>query len=106
MNEPTTNTVAAADCRQHPESQQPQACPSLRYLICQITATLLLAVAVAVAAWLLLRPTMQPPAAAGATAAPWVGTDTTEQALHRVKQWTFADALPHLTQPAHCAGPA
>ena len=31
---------------------------------------------------------------------PWVmGTDTMEQALERVKQWTLADALPHLTQP-------
>jgi dipeptidyl aminopeptidase/acylaminoacyl peptidase len=31
---------------------------------------------------------------------PWVmGTDTMEQALDRVKQWTLADALPHLTQP-------
>jgi deazaflavin-dependent oxidoreductase (nitroreductase family) len=31
---------------------------------------------------------------------PWVmGTDTMEQALNRVKQWTLADALPHLTQP-------
>jgi fermentation-respiration switch protein FrsA (DUF1100 family) len=31
---------------------------------------------------------------------PWVlGTVTMEQALERVKQWTLADALPHLTQP-------
>jgi dipeptidyl aminopeptidase/acylaminoacyl peptidase len=31
---------------------------------------------------------------------PWVmGTETMEQALERVKQWTLADALPRLTQP-------
>jgi dienelactone hydrolase len=31
---------------------------------------------------------------------PWVmGTETMEQALERVKQWTLADAIPHLTQP-------
>jgi fermentation-respiration switch protein FrsA (DUF1100 family) len=31
---------------------------------------------------------------------PWVtGTDTMDQALSRVTQWTLADALPHLTQP-------
>jgi fermentation-respiration switch protein FrsA (DUF1100 family) len=31
---------------------------------------------------------------------PWVmGTDTMEAALERVKQWTLADAMPHLTQP-------
>jgi alpha-beta hydrolase superfamily lysophospholipase len=31
---------------------------------------------------------------------PWVmGTATMEQALERVKEWTLADALPHLTQP-------
>jgi dipeptidyl aminopeptidase/acylaminoacyl peptidase len=31
---------------------------------------------------------------------PWVmGTDTMQQALDRVQQWTLADALPHLTQP-------
>jgi dipeptidyl aminopeptidase/acylaminoacyl peptidase len=31
---------------------------------------------------------------------PWVmGTDTMEQALERVKQWTLAEAMPHLTQP-------
>ncbi|MFJ4654705.1 alpha/beta hydrolase [Nocardia sp. NPDC088792] len=31
---------------------------------------------------------------------PWVmGTETMEQALQRVQQWTLADALPHLTQP-------
>ncbi|MEU2871946.1 alpha/beta fold hydrolase [Streptomyces olivoreticuli] len=31
---------------------------------------------------------------------PWVmGTETMEQALERVKQWTLRDALPHLTQP-------
>jgi alpha-beta hydrolase superfamily lysophospholipase len=31
---------------------------------------------------------------------PWVmGTDTMDQALDRVTQWTLADALPHLTQP-------
>jgi fermentation-respiration switch protein FrsA (DUF1100 family) len=28
-----------------------------------------------------------------------MGTDTMQQALNRVKQWTLADALPHLTQP-------
>jgi hypothetical protein len=28
-----------------------------------------------------------------------VGTETMEQALERVKQWTLADAIPHLTQP-------
>jgi fermentation-respiration switch protein FrsA (DUF1100 family) len=28
-----------------------------------------------------------------------MGTDTMEQALERVKQWTLEDALPHLTQP-------
>lgn len=31
---------------------------------------------------------------------PWVmGTDTMEQALQRVKQWTLVDAMPHVTQP-------
>jgi esterase/lipase len=31
---------------------------------------------------------------------PWVmGTDTMEAALERVKQWTLAEAMPHLTQP-------
>lgn len=31
---------------------------------------------------------------------PWVmGTDTMEEALARVKQWTLVDAMPHLTQP-------
>jgi alpha-beta hydrolase superfamily lysophospholipase len=31
---------------------------------------------------------------------PWViGTDTMEEALVRVKEWTLADAMPHLTQP-------
>jgi len=31
---------------------------------------------------------------------PWVmGTETMEQALERVKQWTLVDAIPHLTQP-------
>jgi dipeptidyl aminopeptidase/acylaminoacyl peptidase len=31
---------------------------------------------------------------------PWVmGTDTMEQALERVKQWTLVDAMPQLTQP-------
>ncbi len=31
---------------------------------------------------------------------PWVmGTDTMEAALERVRQWTLADAMPHLTQP-------
>jgi dipeptidyl aminopeptidase/acylaminoacyl peptidase len=31
---------------------------------------------------------------------PWVmGTDTMEQALARVRQYTLADAMPHLTQP-------
>jgi dienelactone hydrolase len=31
---------------------------------------------------------------------PWVmGTETMEQALERVKQWTLLDAIPHLTQP-------
>jgi dipeptidyl aminopeptidase/acylaminoacyl peptidase len=31
---------------------------------------------------------------------PWVmGTDTMEQAVNRVKHWTLADTLPHLTQP-------
>ncbi len=30
----------------------------------------------------------------------WVmGTDTMEAALERVRQWTLADAMPHLTQP-------
>jgi alpha-beta hydrolase superfamily lysophospholipase len=30
---------------------------------------------------------------------PWVlGTDTMEQALERVKEWTLAEAMPHLTQ--------
>lgn len=31
---------------------------------------------------------------------PWVmGTETMEQALERVKQWTLVNAIPHLTQP-------
>ncbi|HEX9528919.1 MAG TPA: alpha/beta fold hydrolase [Streptosporangiaceae bacterium] len=31
---------------------------------------------------------------------PWVmGTDTMEAALERVRQWTLADVMPHLTQP-------
>jgi dienelactone hydrolase len=31
---------------------------------------------------------------------PWVmGTDTMEAAVERVKQWTLADVMPHLTQP-------
>ena len=31
---------------------------------------------------------------------PWVmGTDTMEEALERVKQWTLVDAMAHLTQP-------
>jgi dipeptidyl aminopeptidase/acylaminoacyl peptidase len=31
---------------------------------------------------------------------PWVmGTATMEEALERVKQWTLAEAMPHLTQP-------
>jgi fermentation-respiration switch protein FrsA (DUF1100 family) len=28
-----------------------------------------------------------------------MGTETLEQALERVKQWTLVDAMPHLTQP-------
>jgi hypothetical protein len=28
-----------------------------------------------------------------------MGTDNMEQALERLKQWTLADAMPHLTQP-------
>jgi fermentation-respiration switch protein FrsA (DUF1100 family) len=28
-----------------------------------------------------------------------MGTDTMEAALERVRQWTLADAMPHLTQP-------
>ena len=28
-----------------------------------------------------------------------MGTDTMEAALERVKQWTLADVMPHLTQP-------
>jgi len=31
---------------------------------------------------------------------PWVmGTDTMQAALERVRQWTLADVMPHLTQP-------
>jgi hypothetical protein len=58
MNEPTTETVA--DDWQHREGHRPEAGPNLRYLLGHITVSILLAVAAAIAAWLVLRPTGQP----------------------------------------------